>query len=75
MTALAQRPANPVVGESVVHESADLHVTGAALYTCLLYTSLSAGVLDADPEVAASARSAAAVLVAAACPPARASTP
>ncbi|MBP7705279.1 MAG: hypothetical protein KA105_08340 [Caulobacter sp.] len=32
MTALAQRPANPVVGESVVHESADLHVTGAALY-------------------------------------------
>ena len=33
MTALAQRPANPVVGESVVHESADLHVTGAALYT------------------------------------------
>ena len=44
MTALAQRPANPVVGESVVHESADLHVTGAALYTdAVSYTHLHFG--------------------------------
>lgn len=43
--------------------------------TVLLDGVLSAGVLDADPEVASSARSAATVLVAAACPPARASTP
>jgi len=43
--------------------------------TVLLDGGLSAGVLDADPEVASSARSAATVLVAAACPPARASTP
>jgi xanthine dehydrogenase large subunit len=30
---LADRPDQPVVGMSVSHESADLHVTGAALYT------------------------------------------
>lgn len=33
MTSLADRPVNPVVGLPVSHESADLHVTGAALYT------------------------------------------
>ncbi len=33
MTELATRPANPVVGVSMPHESADLHVTGLALYT------------------------------------------
>src|SRR6476620_11300756 len=30
---LADRPDRPVVGLAVSHESADLHVTGAALYT------------------------------------------
>ncbi len=30
---LADRPDQPVVGMAVSHESADLHVTGAALYT------------------------------------------
>jgi Xanthine dehydrogenase, molybdopterin-binding subunit B len=30
---LADRPDRPVVGMAVSHESADLHVTGAALYT------------------------------------------
>ncbi|USQ81011.1 xanthine dehydrogenase molybdopterin binding subunit [Ornithinimicrobium faecis] len=32
-TPLSQRPPQPVVGLSVAHESADPHVTGAALYT------------------------------------------
>ena len=30
---LADRPDKPAVGLEVSHESADLHVTGAALYT------------------------------------------
>jgi xanthine dehydrogenase large subunit len=30
---LADRPNNPVVGQEIPHESADLHVTGNALYT------------------------------------------
>jgi len=30
---LSRRPDNPVVGEALHHESADLHVTGQALYT------------------------------------------
>src|SRR4051812_6328222 len=30
---LSQRPENPVVGETMPHESAALHVTGHALYT------------------------------------------
>src|SRR6202044_4113104 len=30
---LADRPVQPAVGLEVSHESADLHVTGAALYT------------------------------------------
>lgn len=33
MKPLAQRPANPAVGLSVPHESAELHVRGTALYT------------------------------------------
>ena len=33
MTDLSLRPMNPVVGVSMPHESADLHVTGLALYT------------------------------------------
>ncbi|MFF3209465.1 xanthine dehydrogenase molybdopterin binding subunit [Streptomyces sp. NPDC002886] len=33
MTQLSERPEKPVVGLSMPHESANLHVTGAALYT------------------------------------------
>ena len=33
MSALSERPANPVVGQELPHESAALHVTGTALYT------------------------------------------
>ncbi|MFE1102408.1 xanthine dehydrogenase molybdopterin binding subunit [Nocardiopsis alba] len=33
MSHLSERPENPVVGLSMPHESATLHVTGAALYT------------------------------------------
>lgn len=33
MSQLSQRPEKPVVGVSMPHESANLHVTGAALYT------------------------------------------
>ncbi|SJM50174.1 xanthine dehydrogenase molybdopterin binding subunit [Gulosibacter sp. 10] len=33
MTSLSQRPDAPVVGETIPHESAALHVTGRALYT------------------------------------------
>ncbi|TWE12992.1 xanthine dehydrogenase molybdopterin binding subunit [Rudaeicoccus suwonensis] len=33
MSSLSQRPMNPVVGQALSHEAADLHVTGAALYT------------------------------------------
>ncbi len=33
MSALSERPANPVVGQAIPHESAQLHVTGQALYT------------------------------------------
>jgi xanthine dehydrogenase large subunit len=33
MSALSERPENPVVGRSIPHESAALHVTGEALYT------------------------------------------
>ena len=33
MSHLSERPENPVVGVSVPHESAPLHVTGEALYT------------------------------------------
>ncbi len=33
MSHLSERPANPVVGQEIPHESAALHVTGTALYT------------------------------------------
>ena len=33
MSDLSQRPADSTVGEAIPHESAALHVTGAALYT------------------------------------------
>ncbi|MEJ1089173.1 xanthine dehydrogenase molybdopterin binding subunit [Microbacterium sp. Mu-80] len=48
MSALADRPPNPVVGRSAAHESAALHVTGAAMYTDDL-AAHTAGVLTAWP--------------------------
>lgn len=48
MSALADRPANPVVGRRAAHESAALHVTGAAMYTDDV-AGLSTGVLTAWP--------------------------
>ncbi|MBO1756624.1 xanthine dehydrogenase molybdopterin binding subunit [Allobranchiibius sp. CTAmp26] len=33
MSSLSERPRNPDVGQAIPHESADLHVTGRALYT------------------------------------------
>jgi xanthine dehydrogenase large subunit len=48
MTELSQRPADAVVGETVPHESAALHVTGRALYTDDL-TPRTKGVLHAWP--------------------------
>ncbi|PWC04919.1 xanthine dehydrogenase molybdopterin binding subunit [Agromyces badenianii] len=48
MTELATRPANPVVGTLVAHESAALHVTGTAVYTDDLAARAS-GVLTAWP--------------------------
>ncbi len=48
MSALSDRPDIAVVGESVAHESAALHVTGTALYTDDLVGRLS-GVLHAWP--------------------------
>ncbi|MGF6822942.1 xanthine dehydrogenase large subunit [Microbacterium sp. ZKA21] len=48
MSALADRPANPVVGQRAAHESAVLHVTGAAMYTDDL-SAQTAGVLTAWP--------------------------
>jgi len=48
MSELATRPANPVVGVSMQHEAADLHVTGLALYTDDL-VNRHVGVLHAYP--------------------------
>ncbi|MGO2745952.1 xanthine dehydrogenase molybdopterin binding subunit [Microbacterium sp.] len=48
MSALADRPQNPVVGKPAPHESAALHVTGAAMYTDDL-AAQTAGVLTAWP--------------------------
>ncbi|TDE95024.1 xanthine dehydrogenase molybdopterin binding subunit [Occultella glacieicola] len=48
MSTLSHRPANPVVGLTVSHESAELHVTGAALYTDDLVSRM-AGTLHAWP--------------------------
>ncbi|MDQ2852700.1 MAG: xanthine dehydrogenase molybdopterin binding subunit [Actinomycetota bacterium] len=33
MSSLSERPSNSVVGQTIPHEAADLHVTGLALYT------------------------------------------
>lgn len=48
MSVLSERPATGVVGESVPHESASLHVTGQALYTDDLVTRTK-DVLHAHP--------------------------
>lgn len=48
MSALADRPQNPVVGTRAAHESAALHVTGAAMYTDDL-SGETMGVLTAWP--------------------------
>ena len=48
MSELSQRPENSVVGETIPHESAALHVTGRALYTDDL-TPRTKGVLHAWP--------------------------
>ena len=48
MTSLHERPGNPVVGQTMPHESAALHVTGHALYTDDLYAR-SQQVLHAHP--------------------------
>ncbi len=48
MSELSTRPARPVVGVEVPHESAELHVTGLALYTDDLVERY-AGVLHAYP--------------------------
>ena len=45
---LSRRPDNPVVGESIPHEAAALHVTGQALYTDDL-VGRTPGVLHAHP--------------------------
>jgi len=55
MSRLSDRPANPVVGVEIPHESAALHVTGAALYTDDL-VGRTAGVLHAWPVQAPHAR-------------------
>ena len=48
MSALSQRPANPVVGQKIPHEAASLHVTGQALYTDDLWVRTH-GTLHAHP--------------------------
>ena len=48
MSALSQRPANPVVGQDIPHEAAALHVTGDALYTDDLSVRTH-GILHAHP--------------------------
>ena len=48
MSSLSERPMNATVGQQVPHESASLHVTGAALYTDDL-VGRTAGVLHAHP--------------------------
>ncbi|MDU0314058.1 xanthine dehydrogenase molybdopterin binding subunit [Phycicoccus sp. M110.8] len=45
---LSRRPANPIVGESIPHEAAALHVTGQALYTDDLVGRMP-GALHAHP--------------------------
>ena len=48
MSVLSQRPANAIVGQEMPHEAANLHVTGAALYTDDL-VGRTAGTLHAYP--------------------------
>ncbi|SDP67271.1 xanthine dehydrogenase, molybdenum binding subunit apoprotein [Pedococcus dokdonensis] len=48
MSALSERPANPVVGQEIPHEAASLHVTGDALYTDDLAVRTH-GILHAHP--------------------------
>ncbi len=55
MSSLSRRPADAVVGQSIPHESAALHVTGAALYTDDL-VGRTAGVLHAWPVQSPHAR-------------------
>jgi xanthine dehydrogenase large subunit len=55
MSRLSQRREDPAVGRELPHESASLHVTGAALYTDDLVDRL-AGVLHAHPVQAPHAR-------------------
>ncbi|MFC7921011.1 xanthine dehydrogenase molybdopterin binding subunit [Streptomyces cinereoruber] len=55
MSHLSERPEKPVVGVSMPHESAHLHVTGAALYTDDL-VHRTKDVLHAHPVQAAKAR-------------------
>ena len=55
MSKLSDRPANPIVGQEVPHESAVLHVTGRALFTDDL-VGRTAGVLHAWPVQAPHAR-------------------
>lgn len=54
MSGLADRPENPVVGRLAVHESAALHVSGAAVYTDDL-AARAHGVLTAWPVASTSA--------------------
>ena len=55
MSSLSHRPADAVVGQPIPHESAALHVTGAALYTDDL-VGRTAGVLHAWPVQSRHAR-------------------
>ncbi|NUS41602.1 MAG: xanthine dehydrogenase molybdopterin binding subunit, partial [Terrabacter sp.] len=55
MSTLSDRPQHAVVGEALPHESAALHVTGAALYTDDL-VGRTAGCLHAHPVQAPHAR-------------------
>ena len=48
MSHLSERPANPIVGQEIPHESATLHVTGSALYTDDL-VGRTPGALHAHP--------------------------
>ncbi|WP_404393011.1 xanthine dehydrogenase molybdopterin binding subunit [Humibacillus xanthopallidus] len=55
MSSLSHRPSDAVVGQSIPHESAALHVSGAALYTDDL-VGRTAGVLHAWPVQSRHAR-------------------
>ena len=61
MSALSDRPADPVVGRPLPHESAILHVTGRAIYTDDL-ASRTTGVLTAWPVQSTHARARVSVL-------------